>query len=473
MSEFLDPNSILIPESRQRATLGDVSDIQASIARNGLINAIVVRQGPDGSVVIVAGARRTQACRNLGKNLEIGRDVRFWEDLDPTEAEVLELEENLKRQDLPWRDQVRAIAKLHQRYSERNEGWTQLKTAHALSLEDSWISMVLTVHRAMQAGHLTNASDINNAYNIAQRIAERKAEAIVNEIVAGGKQVWQPTLPVFSEQLQESEWAKRQSESGLDTQSSDPIAHTMTPPAAPTASFQPVLCANFIEWAQAYTGPKFNLLHCDFPYGIVMASSQREGSQGWTGWQSHDDEVYDNDPQIYFKLLNALTGSLDRILSHNAHVLFWFTMKFYNETKRQLEQAGLLVQPYPFVWDKAPTGMSGDARLFPKITYETCFIASRGQRPLAKYGFLTYKGPIPTTRQHPSQKSEAMYKALLGMFVDETTTLLDPTCGHGGALRTADELGAASVLGIEFDPNYAKAANDATVRARRMREAAR
>lgn len=472
MPEFLDPNSILIPESRQRASLGDVSDIQASITRNGLINAIIVRKQPDGNIVVVAGARRTQACRNLSKNLEIGRDVRFWEDLDPIEAEVVELEENLKRTDLPWRDQVRAIARLHQRYSEQNEGWTQLKTAYALSLEDSWISMVLTVHRAMQAGHLTNASDINNAYNIAQRISERKAEAIVNEIIAGGKQAWAAdgliTTPNYSVQVMEGALA----EAELDTQSSDQIAHTTTTPPSP-AQFTPVLCANFIEWAATYAGPKFNLLHCDFPYGVVMASSQREGSQGWTGWQSHDDEVYDNDSQIYFKLLNALTGSLDRILSHNAHVLFWFTMKFYSETKRQLEQAGLLVQPYPFVWDKAPTGMSGDARLFPKITYETCFIASRGGRPLAKYGFLTYKGPIPTTRQHPSQKSEAMYKALLGMFVDETTTLLDPTCGHGGALRAADELGAASVLGIEMDENYAKAANDATVRARRMREASR
>jgi hypothetical protein len=30
----------------------------------------------------------------------------------------------------------------------------------------------------------------------------------------------------------------------------------------------PIQIADFNTWAPAYTGPKFNVIHCDFPYGI-------------------------------------------------------------------------------------------------------------------------------------------------------------------------------------------------------------
>ena len=30
----------------------------------------------------------------------------------------------------------------------------------------------------------------------------------------------------------------------------------------------PIITGDFLEWAPAYTGPRFNFLHCDFPYGI-------------------------------------------------------------------------------------------------------------------------------------------------------------------------------------------------------------
>jgi len=44
------------------------------------------------------------------------------------------------------------------------------------------------------------------------------------------------------------------------------------------------------------------------------------------------------------------------------------------------------------------------------------------------------------------------------MLVDETTHLLDPTCGGGNALRVAEKLGAASAYGLEIDEKFAEAA---------------
>jgi tRNA G10 N-methylase Trm11 len=47
------------------------------------------------------------------------------------------------------------------------------------------------------------------------------------------------------------------------------------------------------------------------------------------------------------------------------------------------------------------------------------------------------------------------------MVVDENTRLLDPTCGSGSALRAADRMGAASVLGLEVNPEFASNARRA------------
>ena len=50
------------------------------------------------------------------------------------------------------------------------------------------------------------------------------------------------------------------------------------------------------------------------------------------------------------------------------------------------------------------------------------------------------------------------------MFVDESTRLLDPTCGSGNAVRIAEDMGAQSVLGLEIDPDFCQLAQKAYVR---------
>jgi len=44
------------------------------------------------------------------------------------------------------------------------------------------------------------------------------------------------------------------------------------------------------------------------------------------------------------------------------------------------------------------------------------------------------------------------------MFVDESTTMLDPTTGSGNSVIIAERLGAKKVLGIERDKEFHKQA---------------
>jgi DNA modification methylase len=58
-----------------------------------------------------------------------------------------------------------------------------------------------------------------------------------------------------------------------------------------------------------------------------------------------------------------------------------------------------------------------------------------------------------------SIKPEPVLREFFRMFVDEFTTMLDPTCGSGTALRAAEGLGAKRVLGIEIDKEFVDRAN--------------
>ena len=184
----LDPNSITINrENRQRQeNIADVEDLKQSIKSIGIINPIVVRhEGED--LVLVAGERRLKASLELGLS---SIPITFFEDLSPTEAEIIELEENLKRRELHWKDQVRAVGRIHDLYRSKNSGWKVEQTAEAVSLAPKYLFQVLRVFKELDTGRITRADSIDQAYNTIQKFAERKAESIVSDLIVKGASIF-------------------------------------------------------------------------------------------------------------------------------------------------------------------------------------------------------------------------------------------------------------------------------------------
>ena len=87
-----------------------------------------------------------------------------------------------------------------------------------------------------------------------------------------------------------------------------------------------------------------------------------------------------------------------------------------------------------------------------------------------KYVSDTYSSPSDNAL-HMSAKPEPMLRYFMGMFCDEHSRVLDPTCGSGSALRAAESLKAERVLGLETNPEMVKVANTALLQARAKRAA--
>lgn len=468
-------DSILISSDRQRKTNRDVSaEFVASVGRR-LINPITLRRTESGPM-LVAGERRLIGLKTFGlTELEHNVHFRFIEDLDPDDAEIIELEENVKREDLHWRDQIKAVARIHELFTKRGLDNTQI--AREISIHRATLSQNLIVFKHLESSNLRDATHWRQAYSILQNIAERRAVSIVQDIAKAG-------TDVFNFAQTEPEQTNEQSDdpsSGGSEPSSDPSAlGTDAPQLQPTGTNgvepgnlgkpngrrpDPILNESFLDWIESYSGDKFTLVHCDFPYDVPYASY----AKSLTSADAEDEYDFTG----FWPLMDALCANVDRLMSYQSHLMFWFSMKFYTETKERLTKAGLYVHDHPFVWHKTDNAgiIPGRDNMYPRRTYETAFLCSRGRRPLVRSLANSFGAPMATGREaiHPSQKPVPVLRHFFGMLIDETTEVFDPTAGSGSAIRCADEMGARRVVGLEIDPNYAAAANGAIQTSRILR----
>lgn len=382
-------------EARQRheITVESIHSLAESIKRIGLIHPIVIRM--DGT--LVSGETRLEAFRLLGYD---SIPVQYVEDLDEQTLLAIELEENIKRTDISWQDQVSAVKRYHDLMKDVDENWTQTATADALGIDIKTVESKLAVAKEIEKGNsrVIDAPLFSTARGIVTRTNERARADEANLLLGEEKEE------------------------------------------------EKVLNANFLEWAPAYTGVPFNFIHCDFPYGIGADKFAQGASSSFGGYADTEEH--------YWNLVSCLIKNKERLLGESGHVVFWFSMRYYSETLATLSKE-FWIDPYPLLWHKSDgKGTLPDPKRGPRRVYEVAFLCSHGDRKVVQSVANVASFPLGK-REHMSEKSEDMLKHFFRMIVDGGTRMLDPTCGSGSALRAAEELGAASVLGLEINPEFA------------------
>lgn len=409
----IDIASIVVDRAeRQRQDLGDIEELAESIRRIGLINPIVVTS----EGILVAGERRYTAMRLLGWTHV---PAQYVEDLSDYELQTIELEENVKRKDLTWQEEVNALAKFHALKASHEPGWSQADTAAAVGLSQQDVSRKLLVAENMHNEVIATADRLSAAHNMVQRNTERRKSSALDAVGSGIATL--VAAPVESD---------------------DGPAEAVVQPEVEI----PLLHTSFHDWQETYGGPKFNLIHCDFPYGINVADAPRLGA----AIRDH----YEDSPDVYWALLSRLAAAMDNVVADSAHLVFWHSMKYHIETVDALTRMGWQCNPFPFIWHKSDgAGIAPDPQRGPRQTYEAAIFAVRGDRKITEAGCVANSFAYPGKRGddaiHVSEKPQPMLRHFLRMLCDEYSYVLDPTCGSGNALKVAEDLGAARVLGLE------------------------
>jgi ParB-like chromosome segregation protein Spo0J len=123
------PNEIFLAEiddsGRQRQDYGDLGPLQFSIREFGLIHPLVVTWD-DNRWKLLVGGRRLKALQKMGRDKLIhGKEILVREELYNSEdkevgylREAIELEENIRRKDITWPEQIKAKERLFKLHSE-------------------------------------------------------------------------------------------------------------------------------------------------------------------------------------------------------------------------------------------------------------------------------------------------------------------------------------------------------------------
>ena len=130
---------------RQRSDLGDVSELMTSIESIGLLHPITINK----DLLLIAGRRRFQAVINLHWDKV---PVQYVEEVDHIELIKIELEENIRRKKLDWKDEAKAVKTLHELYAQGKEDWEYEDTAERIGYSPQYVSYNVSAARSLSSG---------------------------------------------------------------------------------------------------------------------------------------------------------------------------------------------------------------------------------------------------------------------------------------------------------------------------------
>lgn len=441
------------PQRQRREIV--VDDLLASIPLRGVLVPVIVveEEGPAGQrYKLLAGERRYTASSKLGLS---SIPARLLAELSPIDQRVVELEENLRRKDLEWQDQCQAIATIHEIMAQKagQSEWSYTKTAEAIGYAPSWVQRCVRISRELHRENVASMDTATRAYNFIQREDERVASDAISNILSSATEAIDDLLEGPAPEP--------------DAEGNVPEPRSAKPAPLVIPSEESILQMSFLDWAPQYQGEPFNLIHCDFPYGVNVFGGAWSGKQTWNN--------YDDGADVYERLIACLCANLDRVMAHSGHLVFWLSadIKIQAKTLEMFSQLAptLAFCNFPLVWVKSDNvGIVPDPKREPRRIYETALIASREDRLLVRP--VSNAISAQTNKEnHPHTKPEPVLKHFLQMFVDTNTRFLDPTCGGGSSLRAAEALGAEYVLGLEIDDDYVANARRALNHSRVLRKA--
>lgn len=464
---------ISIPEERQRKDLGNLEYLKTSLENLGLLNPLIVESKPEGGFSLIAGERRFTAIRELREEgkWHSSVSVTLKEDLDDKARYLLELDENIKRKDLEWQEYCKAVDKMFSIV----QPCTQEAFAQEIGISRTVVGRILSVASMLDDPLVQQAKNLSNAWTIVSRINARKMDSVILDIndileeedfldekVEEDENV-RTGEPGVSSVAGERHGSQPSLGNGLDgsaSSGSKPVAKSVEitreleqePKQTPVLPQYQIRQGDFLEFATIYEGVPFNLIHCDFPYGIEHDRSQ-QGSTDTYG-------TYEDTEDLYKTLVRTLLNNKDRLIAPSAHVIMWLSLRFEEWTKQEFAKHGFTWNMQPFIWFKNDNrGIIADKDCGMRNVGEYALVFNRGRRKVCKNISNIFAHPT-TKKFHASEKPGAMLDYLFSGFADETSRVLDPTCGSGTAIQAAMRAGCAEALGLELDESFAEKALD-------------
>lgn len=418
---------IIIKSNRQRRDLDQskILELAGSIGQNGLIHPLVVRMA-DSEYTLVAGERRMKAIEHLhflGAEFTCGEyevpdgccPCLYLGDIDPIDAEEIELEENIRREDLSWKERADAVSRL-----------ASLRAKQAAS-DGTAPPSVATI-----AEEVAGSSEGQHQENVRQDI-------ILGRALADPKRA--EVIKNATSRKEAFKLLKRHEESERHAALGASLGATFS---SSLHTLQRGDCLSVMSEMPAET---FDVVCSDPPYGIGANDFADSGGKAAGGHR------YDDTYESWRLLIEPLSRHLFRVAKAQAHLYLFCDIDRFHELRAAAEAAGWEPFRTPLIWYnpgaiRAPWPEHGPFRRWQAILF-----AIKGKRTVTRLYSDVITSPSDPNLGHMAQKPVALISDLLLRSVRPGDTILDPFCGSGTIFPAAHSH-KCRATGIEVDEAF-------------------
>jgi ParB/RepB/Spo0J family partition protein len=372
---------------RYRADVGDLKELIRSIKEKGLIQPITV----DTNLVLLAGERRLEACRELNMDSVPCIVRQVTDELDALEIELIE---NTHRSDFTWSEQALLEKTIYDMKKEQDSSWSIRKQAGMTESGAASISRRMQLAEAIEiVPELGDCKTQDEAWKKLKRIEEDAVlMALTNK--ATGK---------------------------MDGVSNFAKNH--------------YIIGNALELLQEPADGICSFAEVDPPYGVQLdrRKSRNKKDTSIERYNEIDAKEY---PDFLFKVATETY----RLLMDNTFCIWWFGPTWQSKVFKTLKKVGFKVNEIPAIWYKGIAGQTASPDTMLGSCYETFFVCRKGMPKLRRAGranVFAYNPVSPSKKIHPTERPLNMMQEIVTTFAYPGAKIIVPFLGSGVTLRAA------------------------------------
>lgn len=382
------PLSKIKVQDRARTEFGEIGDLAESIRKLGLLQPLVVETDIGGIVTLRAGERRLRAITLL--QWDTAPCVLF-ENLTALEKLEIELEENIKRKNFSWQEEVLLKDKINEELKRVKPNWTAQQTADKIGIDLRHLQSDLALAKTIKSNPnlIKDEKDKSNAY----RKVCRDTQIKVRELEVQASTVMNCATP----------------DQRLDATYNGQI------------SLQNINCFDLFK---SIPDDSIDLIITDPPYGVNLKGIGEFGDT----WNTH----WDDTKKSLDLMLPELFKEFKRILKNGSH--FYIFMPFITcDSFMDTAEQYLSIQKLPLIWNKVNRASCLNPFSLYAANYEMVLYGWKDvAKKFSKPGDCVLTFPsINSQKIHPTQKPVELIEYFINQSSIPGELVLDPFAGSG------------------------------------------
>lgn len=387
-------DEICISRERFRDATGDMEGLAQSLMTFGQLQPVIIDEHKE----LIAGFRRYTAAKMNGWS-------HIWyvtqQEVDELLARELELEENIRRQQMSWQEEQRAIVEIDRLKRAKDPSWGQAQTGALIGTPQPRVAEAATIVKMM---------------DLFPEIAEAKSKK------------------------QALSWARAKSAN---------IVRVLDVQANP-AQYQDIesklWLGDSVELIKQVPTESIHAVITDPPFGIDF-DERRAGTVGTLTSYSDDGIAYER--------LLSMADDLYRVVKPNGWLIWFLGISWYERAKERFRDAGFIVDEIPIIWDRSggKSFTTRPDRYFSRA-YDIALHCIKGDPQVVQRGKpnIIRVDPVETAdRLALVERPVGLYKELIQRLTVKGETVADFFSGSGSCLAAAASL-ERDYFGCELDP---------------------